>query len=169
MVSMALGMTMGMRRRTHRCRCTTTMRARMCTINQGLWSTGSAVDECQHRTCLRRHRSCVPLLHSVDEPTDTQDRKNSSGRTLNIFLPSCIHFYLAGHGTTKSAHPISSSGMKPTLENSARTTSSASSTLTCIRRWARCLWALRGCCQDITGGSSSRVGRHTQIRCPMSP
>ena len=47
------------------------MKARMYTTNLGLWSTVSALDGCQHRTCL------LPL-----------PSKNSSTKTLNTSHPS---------------------------------------------------------------------------------
>ena len=53
-------------------------------------------------------------------------RENSSSKTSNIYHPSSTPYFPAGHGSTKLAHPTSSSGMKPTLENSARITSNAS-------------------------------------------
>ena len=67
-------------------------------------------------------------INVTSHPTESRViRENSSFKTSNMCHPSYTPSFPAGQGFTKSALPISSSGMKLTLENSARITSNASS------------------------------------------
>jgi hypothetical protein len=94
---------------------------------------------------------------------------SSSLRISKTYLQSSTPFSRAGPASAVSASQTTSSGMRRTLASSGPTTSSASSTLMCIRRWGRCLLGSRGCCLGMTAVLSSRVGRSTLKMFRTSP
>lgn len=108
---------------------------------------------------LGAHRSFLLLLYSASSSS-----KTSSTSSLQ-YIPSCR----AGHGSTKSASRLSSSGTRRTLASSAHTTSSASFISMSIHPSGKCSSGSQGYCLDTTAASNSRAARPTPTMCPMLP
>jgi len=92
-------------------------------------------------------------------------RGSFSYKTSSMCRQPYTPSFHAGPASTKSEKQASSSGTKPTLENSAHTTSSASSTSTYTHRWARCSSGWRVCYQATMAILSSRAGWNMALPC----